>query len=162
MWQRFVAVAAASLLCTTAFSAEQLTVVNAPELRSTLDALRGRVVLINFWATWCSPCLKEIPTLMQLQSELANYDFSLIAVSLDEVETSETLVRPFMSKWFPGFSSYQSGERDMDDMVSVVDPAWNEVLPTTYLLSRDGSVAKIIQGANGAEEFTAKILPLLE
>jgi len=162
MRQHFVAAAAASLLCTPAFSGEQLTIANAAELRTTLDALQGRVVLVNFWATWCSPCLKEIPMLLQLQAELADRDFSLIAVSLDEVESSETLVRPFMSKWFPGFSSYQSGERDMDDMVSVVDPAWNEVLPTTYLLTRDGNVAEIIQGANTAEEFTAKILPLLE
>ena len=127
MWRRFVAAAIASLLCAPAFSGAQLTVANAAELRATLDALQGRVVLVNFWATWCSPCLKEIPTLMQLQAELADRDFSLIAVSLDEVETSAALVRPFMSKWFPGFSSYQSGERDMDDMVSVVDPAWNRI-----------------------------------
>jgi hypothetical protein len=59
------------------------------------------------------------------------------------------------------FATYLSVERDMDRMVSVVDPAWNEVLPTSYLLARDGTVAVRIQGGSSAEEFAAAIQPLL-
>jgi len=118
------------------------------------------VVLINFWATWCRPCLEEIPTLMQLQTKLQDNGFSLVAVSLDDAASVETRVKPFMNKQFPGFTSYLSIERDMDSMTSVIDPAWNGILPTSYLLARDGSVAERLQGIYSAEEFSEKILAL--
>jgi len=167
-----LATAAWLCLVATASAAEPLTPVDAAGLRAELDALNGRVVLVNFWATWCRSCLEEIPALMELDAEfrekgfslvaVSQKGFSLVAVSLDEPDSGDTLVRPFMDKWFPGFTSYLSVERDMDDMVSVVDPAWDEILPTSYLIARDGSVAESIQGKNSVEEFTVKILSLVK
>jgi thiol-disulfide isomerase/thioredoxin len=157
-----LATAAWLCLVATASAAEPLTPVDAAGLRAELDALNGRVVLVNFWATWCRSCLEEIPALMELDAEFREKGFSLVAVSLDEPDSGDTLVRPFMDKWFPGFTSYLSVERDMDDMVSVVDPAWDEILPTSYLIARDGSVAESIQGKNSVEEFTVKILSLVK
>jgi thiol-disulfide isomerase/thioredoxin len=161
---RLAGIVTAAWLClvTAASAAEPLTLLDAAGLRAELNALNGRVVLVNFWATWCRSCLEEIPALMELESELQESGFSLVAVSLDEPDSGDTLVRPFMEKWFPDFTSYLSIERDMDDMVSVVDPAWDEILPSSYLLARDGSVAERIQGKNSAEEFKAKIQPLVE
>jgi len=157
-------IATATWLClvATANAAEPLTSVDAAGLRAELDALNGRVILVNFWATWCRSCLEEIPALMELDAEFREKGFSLVAVSLDEPGSGDTLVRPFMDKWFPGFTSYLSVERDMDDMVSVVDPAWDEILPTSYLIARDGSVTESIQGKNSVEEFTVKILSLVK
>ncbi len=164
MRTRLIAIAAVTgyLLNGPVQSAEQLTPVAAPELRAALDEQQNRVVLLNFWATWCGPCLKEIPVLMELENELAAQGFRLVAVSLDEAAAAETQVRPFIEKWFPEFTTYLSLEADMDDMVSVVDRGWNEVLPTSYLIRRDGSVAKRIQGSYTKEEFAAAILPLLQ
>jgi thiol-disulfide isomerase/thioredoxin len=48
-----------------------------------LAAFRGQVVLVNFWATWCPPCLKELPTLDRLQSELGGADFQVVAIAAD-------------------------------------------------------------------------------
>jgi thiol-disulfide isomerase/thioredoxin len=141
---------------------EQLTLVNAQEFRSVLNAEAGKVVLVNFWATWCVPCLKEIPVLRDLETEFAARGFKLIPVSLDAAESSETLIKPFMSKWFPGFHSYLSAERDMDDIVSVIDNGWNEVLPTTYLLARDGTMHSRLQGSLTRDEFAAALAPLLD
>jgi thiol-disulfide isomerase/thioredoxin len=141
---------------------EQLTPLDASGLRAELNELDGRVILVNFWATWCRPCLEEIPTLVKLEAELHDQGFSLVAVSLDEPDSDDVYIKNFMDQRFPGFSSYRSLERYKDNMVSVIDPAWNEILPTTYLLARDGSVARRIQGALSHEEFTREILKLLE
>ncbi len=118
-------------------------------------------MLVNFWATWCRPCLDEIPDLQSLEAEFGARGFELVAVSLDDAESLEDTVAPFLEKWFPTFSTYLSTETEMDSIVSVIDPAWNEVLPTSYVLGRDGEIAARIQGGSSAAEFAESIKPEL-
>jgi glutathione peroxidase-family protein len=71
-------------------------------------------------------------------------------------------VEAFRRKHFAEFRSLLRDTPDMDAAVSVVDPAWNELLPTTYLIGRDGKVAKRIQGKRTLEQFRSEVEPLLE
>jgi thiol-disulfide isomerase/thioredoxin len=139
-----------------------LVEMGTAELRTALEQLTGQVVLVNFWATWCSPCLKEIPVLRELENELAEQGFTLLPISLDEPDSGTAVVVPFLHRWFPGFTSYLSIEQDSDTMISVLDPGWNEVLPTTYLIGRDGSIKERIQGSYTKDEFAAALQPLLD
>ena len=142
-----------------------LTPVNAEMLHDYLQAVQkegNTAVLVNFWATWCAPCREEIPISMNLEEKYGGQGFRLVAVSLDEAESIDTVVRPFMTRWFPGFTILYSVEYEMDDMVSVVDNAWNEVLPTSYLYSRDGTLSERLQGKYTAAEFGSRIVALLQ
>jgi thiol-disulfide isomerase/thioredoxin len=150
------------LLTGLAAANERITPIDADALGANLAGREGRVVLVNFWATWCRPCLDEIPALVELERKLGEQGFDLVAVSLDNPADQQTLLEPFLIKWFPGFTTYLSVENDMDSMVSVVDPFWDEVLPTSYVLARDGSMVKRFQGGSSAEEFAAAIQPLLD
>lgn len=138
-----------------------LTPVRAGELRQRLEAERGHVVILNLWGTWCVPCLREIPDLMEVERRLAVRGVRLIGLGMDEASQRDSLVLPFLRKHFPSFPSYLRNEPDMDTLVSVVDPAWNEILPTTYLIGRDGKVVRKIQGRRSIDEFVALIEPLL-
>jgi thiol-disulfide isomerase/thioredoxin len=151
------------LLCIAglAHASERIQPIDAEMLGADLAARKGRVVLVNFWATWCRPCLTEIPELMALEGEYADQGLDLVAVSLDNPADLEAMLEPFLEKWFPEFSSYLSLETDMDRIVGVVDPFWNEVLPTSYLIARDGSMVSRIQGGSSGEAFAAEIRPLL-
>lgn len=123
---------------------------------------RGEVVLVNFWATWCAPCVKEIPELMKLEEKYKGRGFKLVAVSLDEPEELEASVRPFVAKRFPGFVSYLCKELDHDKFASVIDSAWNEIMPTNFLLDRTGKLHATLTGGKSLAEFEAAIAPLLE
>lgn len=136
--------------------------VGPEQLRTTLDEHRGKVVLVNFWATWCRPCLKELPDLMALEARYRDRGFVLLAVSLDDPADREAVVRPFIDKWFPTLHTLARLSPDMDSMVSVIDHAWNEVLPTSYILDRNGKIQARMQGGKAAAVFEAAILPLLE
>lgn len=138
-----------------------VTSIDAAKFRAVLDEQRGRVVLVNFWATWCKPCLKEIPEISALAGKYHAQGLRLVAVSLDEPGDIDGVVKPFLQKWFPAFRSYARLTASMDGMVSVVDPAWNEVLPTSYVIDRKGVVRAMLQGGKSTAEFEAAVAPLL-
>jgi len=151
-----------ALIVVFAQAGERITPIDAHAFGADLASREGKVLLVNFWATWCRPCLEEIPALIRLEQELAEQGFQLVAVSLDDPSGSEALLEPFLDKWFPQFSTYLSTESDMDSMVSVIDPYWNEVLPTSYVIGRDGAMVKRIQGGSTAEEFLIAVRPVLD
>jgi thiol-disulfide isomerase/thioredoxin len=144
----------------TGAPAASIPTVDAAGVRKLLDARRGKVIVLNLWATWCAPCLREIPDLVRLEAELAPRGVALIGVSMDEPDDGAR-VAEFRAKYFPAFPTWLRSERELDAIASVVDPAWNEVLPTTYLLGRDGKVARRVQGAKTHEEFRALIEAVL-
>lgn len=145
----------------SAANAPTVQLIGAPQFRSELAALRGRVVIVNLWATWCVPCLKEVPELVRLAADLDSAGVTLLGVAMDDPADRLTLVAPFHRKFFPAFRTWQRAESDMDTLVSVMDPAWNEVLPTTYLIGRDGKVAERIQGVRSYDEFRATVTSLV-
>ena len=126
-------------------------------LRGELSASEGRIVLVNLWATWCTPCLREIPDLLTLEAELPARDFRLLAISMDDAY-SEGWVTEFKAKHFPTLMSFINAELDMDTLVSVIDPVWNETLPTSYIFNREGEVVKKVQGKKPIAFFREQIV----
>ena len=126
-------------------------------LRGELSASEGRVVLVNLWATWCTPCLREIPDLLALETELPASDFRLLAISMDDAY-SEGWVTEFKAKHFPTLVSFINAELDMDTLVSVIDPVWNETLPTSYIFNREGEVVKKVQGKKPIAFFREQLV----
>jgi thiol-disulfide isomerase/thioredoxin len=135
--------------------------INPAGLGKLLAERRGKVVVLNLWATWCVPCLREIPDLVALEKEFAARGVTLVGLGMDDPGALAEQVEPFRRKNFPAFRTWVRSEPDMDALVSVVDPAWNEILPTTYLIGRDGKVAKKIQGKRTLEQFRELILEVL-
>ena len=148
----FIFAAVALVFTTASLASDQhdpaiLVPMDRDALRGELSASEGRVVLVNLWATWCTPCLREIPDLLALEAELPASDFRLLAISMDDAY-SEGWVSEFKAKHFPTLVSFINAELDMDMLVSVIDPVWNETLPTSYIFNRDGEVVKKFRAKN--------------
>lgn len=127
--------------------------IAAAEFRSILQAEQGKVLVVNFWATWCVPCLREVPDLLKLEAEFASRGVKLLGVAVDDPSPGATQVEQFRKKYFPTFLTYARIGPEMDELASVIDPAWNEVVPTTYILDRRGKPLARIQGKKSLEEF---------
>lgn len=149
-----------SFLALRAEASGQVRLATGQELASTLAALHGKLVVLNLWGTWCTPCLKEIPDLMQLERELADHNLKLVAVAMDD-PADLAMVDGFRARFFPDLDSYLRNEPDMNALVSVVDSSWNTLLPTTYLIGRDGRVIKRIQGKKSLEALRSEVKALL-
>jgi len=146
-----------SFIAPLSWSATPAKAIQPPEFKQILNSHRGDVVIVNFWATWCSPCLKEIPDLLRLQQEKASEGIKLIGVAVDEPTENSAEVERFRSRYFPAFLTYARAGAEMDELAQVIDPTWNEVVPTTYLLDRQGRVVKRIQGKKTLEEFRSAL-----
>lgn len=136
--------------------------IGAADFREVLKRERGHVVIVNFWATWCVPCLREIPDLLELATSMEPQGVRLIGVAMDDPSPKAAQVEQFRSKYFPQFLTYARQGAEMDELASVVDAAWNEVVPTTYVLSREGRVIVRLQGKKSPQEFRAAIQQALE
>ncbi len=103
-----------------------------------LSALRGRVVLINLWATWCPPCREEMPSMQRMYDRLKGPDFELLAVSEDE--GGKDLVEPFVRDMKLTFPVLLDPEHEVGDRYGV----WG--YPETFVLDRSGRVVERVIG----------------
>jgi thiol-disulfide isomerase/thioredoxin len=105
-----------------------------------LEELRGKVVLVNLWATWCAPCIKEMPALDRLQAKLGGEAFEVLAIAVDR--QGESVVRPFFEKL--GLASLAL-YMDPSNAASRVLAA--PALPVSVLVDREGREIGRVLGA---------------
>ena len=128
----------------------QFTKLDGNPLR--LKDLRGRVVLLNFWATWCIPCRSEIPSLSAMQKDFESRGLSIIGVSYDD---TADLVQQFQKDIPQSYQVVLGGREVGADLPAAP-------LPTTYIIDREGRIREKIIGERTRTQFESSIKPLLE
>lgn len=100
---------------------------------------RQRPLLVNFWATWCTPCREEFPDLVKLRARYAAEQIDFALVSLDDVSDIETAVPDFLSEsGASALPAYLLHAEDDSAAINLVDPKWAGELPATFLYDRSG------------------------
>lgn len=141
--------------------AEAQALVTAPDWRLLdLDGnevasadFEGKVVLIDFWATWCPPCRRMVPGMVALQDAYREQGFAIVAISLDEQGTA--VVREFNRQFKVNFTSLLGTEA----VVAVFGGV--EGIPTSFLIDREGRIVSKHVGYMSQDALEAKIRPLL-
>ena len=120
----------------------------------------GRVLLVNFWATWCDPCREEFPNLVRLHNTYRGRGLSVVAISMDEPETAPAIQR-FLQSQGAKFGSYRQHFGDFEALVNSINPRWGGGIPATFLYDREGRLVNSWEGAKTYEEFEGAVKPLL-
>ncbi len=109
----------------------------------SLSALRGQVVLINFWATWCGPCRKEMPLLEQIQKKYAPLGFTMLGVNVEEDTTQMEAFLGDVPVTFPVLLDPANRVSKLYDVAA---------MPSTVIVDRKGNVRFIHQGYQPGDE----------
>jgi len=121
---------------------------------------RDRVLLVNFWATWCEPCREEFPALVRLHNTYRGQGLSLVAISMDEPESTAE-IQAFLKSQGALFGSYRHNFKDFGAFIDTVNAQWGGGIPASFLYDRNGNLVSSWQGATPYEEFERAIKPLL-
>lgn len=135
---------------------------NTGEVQKIFDKSKGKVILLNFWATWCPPCVKEFPELMKLHSKYKDKGFELVFISLDEVSDIDTKLKPFLKNYGVNFTTYYNTFSKPEELINYIDKSWSGAIPSTYIYDKQGVLKNSIVGNRTYEQFEKEIQPLLD
>jgi len=136
-----------SLRAQTQGAATTVEVIKWADFEQIMKVPQDQVVVVNFWATWCSPCVKELPYFEALHDEYQDQNVKVYLVSLDDVERVDSRVKPFVARKALTAKVLLLDEPDFNSWISKVANEWTGALPATL----------IIDGKSGKRAFFEKM-----
>lgn len=154
-----------SLYIIIAFSGFSFSQTILPADKQVLDSLKenynGKVLLINFWATWCKPCVQEFPDLIKINNEFKNKNFKLIFVTLDFGDENFSDTKKFLLKNDVDFITYYNNFKKDDELIDYMSKSWDGGIPGTFIYDKNGILKKTFIGKRKYDDFKSEIEKLL-
>jgi thiol-disulfide isomerase/thioredoxin len=157
---KVVAVFLSLALAGAVHAQSKLTAVDEAGYPKLVSGYKGKVLLVDFWATWCKPCRAEMPELAKLSKRLAARGFALVTVSSDEPEQETAAANVLKNDGITG-AAYIKKPKDDDKFINAIDPKWGGALPALFLYDRTGKKIRSFIGETPTKELEAAIEKLL-
>ncbi|MGB9103342.1 MAG: TlpA disulfide reductase family protein [Terriglobales bacterium] len=132
--------------------APALTLVDLSGNKIDTPSYAGKVVLVNFWATWCTPCAEEVPKLVALQDKYRDQGFQVIGISMDD---SDSALRDFYRKYKMNYPVAAGSAKIAEAYGGILG------LPTSFLIGRDGRIRAKYPGLADFAKLEQEIVVLL-
>ena len=149
----FLVAASLIIVPITSFAGDVVKKIKLAELNTLLESSKGKVVILDLWATWCPPCRKEIPGFINLYKKYKDKGLEIIGVAFDE--NGQEVVPPFMKTMGINYQVYLDG----GDIARKYDL---QAYPTTLVYGKDGKVASKHVGYVSEKEFEDELSELLK
>ncbi|MGJ5643379.1 TlpA family protein disulfide reductase [Formosa sp. S-31] len=115
----------------------ELTIYNFNELEPLLHKTGDKIYVVNFWATWCGPCVKELPYFEELPTTYGDKDVEVLLVSLDFVNQYETKLKPFIREHEIQSEVIALNDPDANTWIPKVNADWSGSIPATIIYTKD-------------------------
>jgi peroxiredoxin len=121
------------------------------------DTAKGKVLVVNFWATYCGPCVVEFPEFVMIDQKYRDKGVKIVAISADEIADIKPKVIPFIKEQNARFEVLVQETDDPQEMIDVVDKNWQGVLPATYVYDKQGNKILTRYGIIDREQLVGAI-----
>ncbi|TAE40124.1 MAG: TlpA family protein disulfide reductase [Runella slithyformis] len=116
-------------------NAQRVELVQFGRLQQLLTQPSDTTYIINFWATWCKPCVVELPVFEQINQQYAGQKVRVLLVSMDFAKDMVTRVLPFVARWQIANPVWLLNEPDYDSWINKVSQRWSGAIPATLILN---------------------------
>jgi thiol-disulfide isomerase/thioredoxin len=155
--RRFLLPAALALVATPPAFTEPVKLVRPEQYRSRVVApKKGRVLVVNFWATWCVPCREEMPELVAAGTGFSSRDVAIVLVATDTPKTAQGVTK-FLAQLKVPFVCWQVKSRDPQAFIDAVDTSWDGSIPYTLVYDRKGEIAVRLAGQQSRASFAGAV-----
>ena len=140
--------------------AQNAQVVKLGRVKEIIENRSDRIQVINFWATWCAPCVKELPLLEKLNSEgRVDVDVTLVSLDLD-LDANPEKVYKFISRKNIRSNTLLLNEPDPNQWIDKISPEWSGAIPATLVVNTKTGAKKFIEGELKEGELEKIILEI--
>jgi thiol-disulfide isomerase/thioredoxin len=122
---------------------DSIGIIDIAGVQKLVDEYRGEVLVVNVWATWCLPCVEELPDLVQLSKEP---HVRVVGISIDDPEDIASKVIPFLTKHPVPFPIYVKAAGKDEMFINSLNSAWTGAVPVTFVYDRDGKQGAMLLG----------------
>ena len=134
--------------------------IDKSKLEKLIKNRKGKVLLLNIWASWCMPCKKEFPDLVKLAEKYKNSKVEIVGLSVDDKSDLNSEVIPFLQKNNANFKIYIQNFKNIEELISFF-PKWEGAIPLTVIFDKNGKEKKFIIGMRDFEFFDKAIQEVL-
>ena len=144
---------------TSAAPVTQIRTVTAKQIRALVDDSKGKVVVVNFWASWCPPCVREFPAIIKVYKQYHDKGLDMFAVSMNAPEEMADIER-FLQTYKPPFRIYRADTQD-ETFPQAVLKDWSGEMPMTLVFNTAGQRVLAHKSELTYEELSGKVAALL-
>jgi thiol-disulfide isomerase/thioredoxin len=148
------------LLAAPVIQAQKLEPVSQASLPKLVATHKGKIVLLDFWATWCVPCRAEMPQIVKLAERLRQRGLDVVTISADAPENEQSAFKVLMQNAVAA-PFYIKKTPDDDKFYAAVDPKWSGEMPAMFIYDRAGKRVRSFLGETPVKVIEAAILKLL-
>jgi|SRR5688572_30406295 len=150
-----------SVLSVNEVTAQNARIIKMNELEKLLNNTSDSTYVINFWATWCKPCIKELPHFDKLTTSFPGAKLKVVLVSLDFKRQFESVLIPYINKNNIQSEVLLIDEPDYNLWIDKVDKSWSGAIPATIIINSKTGVRKFYEREFTLEEINSTVKPLL-
>lgn len=157
-------IAIALILVSNIFSqsAKKITVedIDKTKLEKLIKNRKGKILLLNIWASWCAPCKKEFPDLVKIAEKYKKSKVEIVGLSVDDRDDLQNEVIPFLQKNNVNFKIYLQNFKNIEELIQFF-PQWQGAIPLTVIFDAKGNQKKFIIGMRDYAFFDNAIQEVL-
>ncbi|RAU84507.1 TlpA family protein disulfide reductase [Pontibacter arcticus] len=139
-------------------SAQSIKAIKFDGLQQLRNQPHDTLYVVNFWATWCKPCIKELPYFEAVTEKYKNQPVKVILVSMDAVEDLDTRVKNFVQKRNLKSKVVLLDEVDANAWIDKLEPKWSGAIPATMVFNNKRKQYEFVESELSAEQLNALIL----